>query len=201
MRRTNRVLMALAMLTLAGATTLLAQGSRYPQERRGFWIGFGLGAGQASVDCDLCDVKAATGASGYLKLGGRIGRSLLLGGESNSWVGTIEDRVEGEADVVAGYVAATIYWYPTPTSGLFLKGGLGGFNLTGESEFGEDLESSSAAILLGVGYDFRIRRMASITPVLTILRSAAGDLDVDGFTATDDFTSTVIAVQVGITWH
>lgn len=199
----KRILAATAVLAIGVAAGAAAQS--HPQTRQGFWIGFGLGGGQASVDCGqgaCTGVDPATGGSGYLRLGGRLNNRWLLGGESNSWVGEIEDAAGDPSDVVAGFLTATAYFYPNPASGLFIKGGLGFYSFTAQDTNGDEATSSAPAIVLGVGYDIRVGRMISITPVLTIVQSGAGDLEFNSVaTGVDDFKSRLIALQVGVTFH
>lgn len=200
-RTRNRILATMAVLAVGVAAS--AQAQSHPQTRQGFWIGFGLGAGQATPDCGTCsNLDAGTGGSGYLRLGGRLNNSWLLGGESNSWVGTIDDNTGGPStDVVAGFIAAAAYFYPNPASGLFIKGGLGFYNFSGDDGT-DDYASSAPMILLGLGYDIRVGRMISITPVLTILQSGEGDLEVNSVASgVTDFKSRVIGLQVGVTFH
>jgi hypothetical protein len=172
-----------------------------PQTRQGFWIGFGFGGGSARGDCEGCDFNTETGATGYLKLGGTLSPRLLLGADVMTWVGTAEDASLGTADITASFVTAAVYWYPSPSSGLFLKGGLGSFVLTGDANTGEELKSASAALVLGIGYDIRVGRMLSVSPVLTFAGSGKGGFDIDGFTVADDFTGRLVTLQVGVTFH
>jgi hypothetical protein len=52
----------------------------HPQERRGFWIGFGGGYGTASVSCDGCGSSESEGwYTFFLKLGGTLNERVLLG--------------------------------------------------------------------------------------------------------------------------
>jgi hypothetical protein len=172
-----------------------------PQTGQGFWIGFGFGAGSARGDCEGCDFDAGSGATAYLKLGGTLSPRLLLGADVTGWVGKAANASLDTADVTVGFVTAAVYWYPSPSSGLFLKGGLGYFTLAGDANTGERLESASAAIVLGIGYDIRVGRMLSVSPVLTFAGSGKSGFDVDGFRVADDFTGGLATLQVGVTFH
>lgn len=198
MRAMRQVLVAVALLVVFGCSAARAQ---HPQTRQGFWIGFGFGGGSAHGDCDGCDFDAESGPTGYLKLGGGLSPKLLLGADVTTWVGQATDASLGSADVTAGFVAAAVYWYPTPSSGLFLKGGLGYFTLTGDANTGEELESASGALVLGIGYDIRVGRMLSLSPMLTFAASGKGNFDIDGFTVADDFTGRLVTLQLGVTFH
>src|SRR5215510_8344338 len=100
------------MLGIAGLVGMLVAGSTpqawagHPQERRGFWIGFGGGYGSASAsaDCDECGGDDREGSfTGFLKLGGTLSPNVLLGVESNAWV-----KSEEGATLTLGSATATI---------------------------------------------------------------------------------------------
>ena len=199
MRILKRLSPVLLVLVLAGAAVVAAQGK--PQTRQGFWIGFGLGAANGSADCDGCDLESATGGSGYLKLGGRLGNKWLLGAEINSWIGNIKDKDTNEPiDATVGYVTATAYFYPAATSGFFLKGGVGYYTLNG-TFLQEDASSSTGALMLGAGFDIRAGKMISIVPTLTYAMSGKSDIEVTGFGTGTGFHNNIIALQVGVTFH
>ncbi len=201
MRILNRLPSVLLVLVFAGAAVVAAQGK--PQTREGFWIGFGIGGANGSGDCDGCDLESTTGGSGYLKLGGRLGAQWLLGGEINTWIGSPNDKsIDVPIDVTVGYVTASAYFYPTVTSGFFLKGGVGYYTLNGTyQQGGPDVSSSAPALMLGAGYDIRVGKMISIVPTLTYAMSGNSDIDVEGFGSASGFHTNIIALQVGVTFH
>jgi hypothetical protein len=144
-----------ALLAILLATTASAQQA---QTRQGFWIGGGLGYG--SLGCDGCDRLG--GASGYLKLGGTLRQNILIGVETNGWT-----KSEFGQRLTMGNMSGAAYWYPMTTNGLFVKGGVGysvlddGF--ANESGFG---------MIAGLGYDVRVGRNMSITPVANWFRGS-----------------------------
>jgi hypothetical protein len=72
MRRGTAVsLVGLAIMTVTGSVE-----AQNRQDRRGFWIGFGVGGG--SFGCEDCNREG--GFSGHFKLGGTPSRKLLVGG-------------------------------------------------------------------------------------------------------------------------
>jgi hypothetical protein len=193
------MLSMLAVLALVAATSAAAQ---RPQTREGFWIGLGLGGGSLSADCTGCDIDAATGGSGYLRLGGTVSPTLLIAGETTSWLGTLDDNTAGESiDAVEGYLGAAVYFYPMQEGGLWLRGGLGFAYGVGSGTF-DDYTWSAPAIVIGGGYDIRVGEKISIVPGIVFLLSGEGDIegDASGLLA-DDFKTTLIALQVGVTFH
>jgi hypothetical protein len=150
------VLAALVVAMAPAASVASAQG--HPQTRQGFWIGFGLGYGSLSYSCSGC--SGSEGAlSGYLKLGGTLSPTLLLGGETNGWV-----KSQNGTTVSAGNASATAYFYPAPLSGLFLRGGIGVATLSA-SNGGTSASQSGFGLTFGLGYDIRVGTNMSITPV------------------------------------
>jgi len=71
--------LALGIMLLAAP----AAWAGHPQERKGFWIGFGGGYGSADIHCDGCDGDRQGSFTGSFKLGGTLSDKVLLGVESN----------------------------------------------------------------------------------------------------------------------
>jgi hypothetical protein len=162
-----------ALLAILFATTASAQQA---QTRQGFWIGGGLGYG--SLGCNGCDRLG--GVSGYLKLGGTLRQNILVGIETNGWT-----KSEFGQTLTMGNMSGAAYFYPMPSNGLFIKGGLGysilddGFN--NESGFG---------LLAGLGYDVRVGRNLSITPVANWFRGSFSGA-----------SANVLQIGLGVTSH
>ena len=149
-----------ALLAILFATTATAQQA---QTRQGLWVGGGMGYGSMGISCDGCpDFDREGGISGYLKVGGTLRQNILLGIETTGWT-----KSEGGATLTMGNVSGAAYWYPMVTNGLFLKGGVGysvlddGF--ANESGFG---------MIAGLGYDVRVGRNLSLTPVANWFRGS-----------------------------
>ncbi len=163
-----------ALLTVLLASTSFAQQA---QTRDGFWIGGGLGYG--SMGCEGCTDRAGA-PSGYLKLGGTLRQNVLLGVETNGWT-----RSELGARLTMGNVSGAVYWYPMVSNGLFVKGGVGYSVL--DNSFAS---TSGFGLLGGVGYDVRVSRNLSVTPVANWFRG--------GF---DGGSANVLQIGVGVTSH
>jgi hypothetical protein len=146
------------------------------QTRQGFWIGGGLGYG--SLGCDGCDRVGAP--SGYLKLGGTLRQNILLGVETNGWT-----KSELGNRLTMGNVSGAVYWYPMTTNGMFVKAG------AGYSVLDNGFASTSGFGLLGgVGYDVRVGRNLSVTPVANWFRGSF-----------DGGSANVLQIGLGVTSH
>jgi hypothetical protein len=167
-----------ALLTVLLASTSFAQQS---QARDGFWIGGGLGYG--SLGCEGCTDR--TGApSGYLKLGTTLRQNILLGVETNGWT-----KSEFGARLTMANLSGAVYFYPMASTGLFVKGGAGYSMLDASTDIGSGSESGFG-MLVGAGYDVRVSRNLSITPVANWFRG--------GF---DGGSTNVLQLGVGVTSH
>jgi hypothetical protein len=131
--------------------TVPTTSSLRPQIRDGFWFSAGLGFG--SLGCENC-ITREDGLSGGLSFGSVVSDRVLLG------VGTtgFAKDVGGET-LSVGTLDARVRFYPARTSGFFLNGGigLGSLSYAGESEFG-------VGLMLGLGWDIRLGKNASLTP-------------------------------------
>ncbi|MFL5403992.1 MAG: outer membrane beta-barrel protein [Gemmatimonadales bacterium] len=171
-----------ALLALALATTANAQQA---QTRQGFWIGGGLGYGSLGLSCSGCaDVGREGGLSGYAKLGGTLRQNILLGVEMNGWT-----KSEGGGSVTMGNLSGAAYWYPMPTNGLFIKAGAGYANLRADDGV-TTASDGGFGWLAGAGYDIRMGRNLSITPVANYFRG--------GF---NNGSANVLQIGVGVTSH
>lgn len=194
-----RLLVTLATLACLGAAGLSAQ---RPQTREGFWIGFGFGGGSAGLSCNVvCDsLSRETGFSGYLKMGGTLSPKLLLGGESTGWT-----KSEQGTTAQLGILSASVYFYPSPATGFFVKGGPGFSVYTADD--GTTKESGTGfGFILGAGYDLRVGGNISITPVVNFSWGSIGEVELTGTGPTGTTSGyglkeNVFDFQLGITFH
>jgi hypothetical protein len=191
-----------ALILAAGmlaSVTLPALGQR-PNTRQGFWFSGGMGAGSAGVDCSGCATDRFTGLSGYIRMGGTLGRGrFLLGGETNGWV-----HSESGMDETMGFGSFVFLWYPGRAGAFFLKFGVGGMSYKatqGGSSF--DLTATAPAGSFGLGYDIRIGRNVSLTPYLNSLASSPVEAKIGGQTITGvpDIKLNLVQVGLAITAH
>ena len=173
----------------------------HPQERHGFWIGFGGGYGSAdaSAACDGCSGDRQGSVSGFLKLGGTLNKNVLLGVETNAWV-----KEEDDTTLTLGAVTGTVTVYPQATGGFFVKGGLGTSYVS--SDFQEGSFSSSISkwgwgFLVGAGYDLRVWRNISLTPCVNYHYGKPGDISLQGVTVLPGWKQNVVSFELGVTFH
>jgi hypothetical protein len=183
MRYTLRALAVVVALSLLGVSVAPAQ---HAQTRKGFWVGFGFGYGTYGISCDGCSGLGREGSySGYLKMGGTISPHLLLGGETNGWT-----KSEAGASITAANASFAAYYYPKPSNGLFLRGGLG-FSTTSASNGGSSNSNTGAGATIGAGYDLRVGGNTSITPVLNYMYGKPQD----------GFSQNFVQFAIGVTFH
>lgn len=131
---------------------------RNPQLHQGFWFSGGLGYG--SLGCQNCSGREG-GTSGGLAIGGTISQRVLLGASTTGWT-----KSQNGVTLTAGSLGATIRFYPSETGGFFLRGDLGvGTIDIALAGFGSVSQTATSAVI-GLGYDFRIAPMVSLTPYL-----------------------------------
>ena len=171
-------LIAIAAVGVLAATPLQAQPRGLvpvsANQRQGFWIGFGVGGGSIGANCADCTTDRTGGVTGFLRLGGTISQHVLLGGEIDGW-GKKQNGVTGSMGF--GSFIASIY--PTANAGFFLQLGLGGMTYT-EDDGIDKIEATAPAGSFGLGYDFRVGRMLSVTPFINALASSAVSFKING---------------------
>jgi len=151
---TRKLVQCLAVVAAVAVSAASAQAQRNAPIRDGFWVSGGLGYG--SLGCDNCGSREGS-VSGDLSLGGTISPRLLLGVGSSAW-----SKSEQGVTITLGTLDARIRFYPSATGGFFLTGGIG-VGQAKLSGFGTATETGVGTVL-GLGYDVRIARNASITP-------------------------------------
>jgi hypothetical protein len=161
----------LRFATLLGILALALPGTadaQTPQARDGFWFNVGLGYG--SLGCENCDGREG-GVSGGLSLGGTVSSKLLVGVGTTGWT-----REEEGARLTAGTLTALARFYPSAAGGLFLVGGLG-LGSVEVSVGGLSARENGGAVVLGLGYDFRIGTNMSLTPFWNGAGISASDVN------------------------
>jgi hypothetical protein len=205
MSKRRSVLRKLRFGCVVGGFVMLASPSAWaghPQERKGFWIGFGAGYGSASAsaDCDGCGGDREGSVTGFLKLGGTLNPHVLLGVETNVWV-----KDEGDnTTLTLGAFTGTVTLYPQAEGGFFLKAGVGASYVSSEFREGSlsaSIDKTGWAVLVGAGYDLRVGRNISLTPCINYHYGKPGDIDFEGETVFPGWKQNVVSFELGITFH
>ncbi len=139
--------------------------------RDGFFFSAGIGAGAESFDArdGLGWSDGKGGGTGYLKVGGTVGRSVVLGAEAQGWFSSYRGQ---NYDRTLGNLLGFAQFYPS-SSGFWMRGGIGWardhlttFNSSGIG-YGSSINGTGWA--LGVGFDVPVGRRVSITPSLDLM--------------------------------
>jgi hypothetical protein len=187
---------AVAALLLGCAATLHAQ---HPQVRKGFWIGFGAGYGSAKPSCDGCGTMESRGSyTAHIRMGGVLSPHLLLGGDIDGWA-----KRESGTTLSLGNVTAALYYYPMPASGLFLKGGLGASGFHGEvsSTVTTTASGGGYGFTIGAGYDIRVGRNISLTPVANLMWGHVGEVTSGSSVIATGWKHTIFEFGLDLTIH
>src|SRR3989442_1595990 len=207
MRAVTRFLAALGVLLIVTMPALSAQ---HAQTRGGlrnvsltpvgdFAYGHlgGLSWGDAVLSCSPgCFFDRAAkggGLSGFVKLGMTLRPDVLLGAEFNAWT----KDVNGTREWV-GNVSGAVYYYLTPSGGLFLKAGAGYATF---QPGGGTPAASGVGLVAGAGYDIRIAPNVSITPVGNFYFGSDGETTGGSPPLTASVKHSVFELGVGITLH
>ena len=191
MLRSAMAAVIVALITTAGSTTA----QQHPQTRQGFWIGFGLGAGSAGASCTGCSSEREFGLSGYFRAGGTVTPNLLIGGETNGWY-----KSESALTQHVGVLTGVVYFYPMPTSGLYLKGGAGLMTYRADDDV-DELTATGLGVQFGLGYDFRLGGNFSLTPFGNFLVAFGADAKFDGISLGENLNPNVFQFGLGLNWH
>lgn len=177
----------------------LVAGSLAAQEsnrRKGFWIGFGLGAG-VNLSEGLDD-KKLWGGNGYLRLGGTVKPNLLLGGEVIGWTVDYQD-----VNLSRGNVQFVTVYYPNVQSGFYLKGGIGGASISRSRTEGNTTTRTSKGGLgigIGLGYEVQIGRNLYLVPSADFLAQFF-DKETDPVLGDIPGANKLLLFNLGLTWH
>lgn len=186
----------LAAVTLALACQPGSVSAQSPYE--GMWLGLGAGAGSSLVTCAVCIEDREGGPSGYLRIGGTVAPSVLVGGEGTLWVQTGDEQ-----DRLLGSLNGVVLLYPQPGRGFHVKGGLGvlRYQITDGDDEDDTARVTSLNVQLGVGYDVPVSPGYSITPFLNVVASSYGSLEQDNDVLADQVNVTLIQFGIGLSAH
>ncbi|NOT07713.1 MAG: hypothetical protein HOP28_05825 [Gemmatimonadales bacterium] len=198
-------LAAQAGATRVGAATQRVTILPLPADgRRGFWLGAGIGPGNGSLHCGICNDERDRGTAGYIRLGTTLNRKLLVGVEGGAWQ---REGEEGKRRLLS--LTAGGWWYPNERHGYFVRFGAG-LTRWRAWDGGEDAVTSAAiGLIAGVGYEVRLNPALSIVPYVNALGTSSGALWLE---SRDDVSferrrlpagghALLIQIGVGITRH
>jgi hypothetical protein len=189
MRLLPRAIGALLLLTLAAP--LHAQRAAV---RHGVWIGAGIGSGSARLSCDICRGNRERSTSGYLRIGATLSRTVLVGVEGSAWYDA------GSIDKLLSALQGVVLLYPSPTSGFYLKAGLGVMQYSAKDNT-DEASSKALSAQVGMGYELAVMRGLSVVPFANLYGSTAADLRFNNTVANLSAKTSLIQVGVGVTLH
>jgi len=192
MIRATHAAAALAVLVLVAGSAAHAQTG--PQGG-GLWIGAGLGYGVAWPSCQGCPTDHRGGLATFLKLGASLRPNLRLGGELNLWM----KHASGLTQEM-GNLSAALYWYPGGGA-AFAKGGAGLALTHFSGGAGNPAGSTGFGVVAGAGYDWRLARHVSLTPVVNLYLGWTGEEKQGGAVIGRGLRHAILDAGLGITVH
>ena len=186
--------------SIAVLVALAASSPAWAQTREGFWFGFAGGYGSAVSACESCEHEREGAFAGSVKLGGTLSQHLLLGVETNVWT-----RKRDDTRLSLGIAAGTLTFYPSATSGFFLKGGVGmSFRSVEIDRSGFEASASwtDLGFLAGIGVDIPLGDNVSLTPSVQFHTGTEDDdIVADGGLGDAGWTENVVSFRLGLTFH
>jgi len=201
MRSAARALVGTCIFILSLAGTAIAQDSVASKPaRRLLWFGGGLGYGSLSRTCDVCPNVPSEGAvTGYVKIGVAADEQLQVGVEVGWW----RKNVQGTT-ITSGSGLFVVYVYPVKTSGLFVKGGLGGSlyreEVSGPKPASDTAQTTGFGLTVGIGYDRPLGPVLDVTPVANFLFGSLGNIRPGGIFK-PQVQQTLLQLTLGIKLH
>lgn len=135
--------------------------------RHGFWGALGVGAGGEAFD-----LRDGTGYSTDLykptvsaRFGGTPSQYLRLGGEVLGW---IDDQGAQTESIISVLFIGQLY--PSTSTGLYLKGGLGLGRHEVDFDNGFGVGDTGFAGLLGAGWELRVGRRLYLNPAVDLVQ-------------------------------
>lgn len=182
----------LVLTTLAACTVpLAAQG----EQRRGLWVGAGLGGGSAGIDIPAVGEARKLGLSGYVNIGGTIRPAVLLGVEGNGWL-----RSDPDTTRQLGMLSALVALYPLVDKDFFVKAGFGAA-FYAENAGLDIFRGNGFAYHVGVGGDFRLSEKILLGLLVQYVRSANQDVKRNRQILFGKLDFEMIQFSLGVRWH
>ncbi len=136
--------------------------ARKPHLRNGWMAGGGVGLGPASfTQADGIDSSTETGGVLHLRLGRAVNRNVTISIEMESWVRTETNDFGDKVTFTFLNFATAATYYPSETSGLYFRGGVGVSTADVDVTLGNTTVSQGEGglgLLISGGYEFRLTR-------------------------------------------
>jgi hypothetical protein len=182
----NLVYDSTGQLVPAGRASAPVQAPLPFQIRQGPWLNLGLGYGSVnSAGAPTVDVAAGWALSPRFLLGAGIA-GWTKEGSTGEYEGSRLRLTVGSLDLRARF-------YPTPTAGFFISGGLGVGMIRLSDERGTSYAQTGAGFLGGLGCDFRMTPRLSLTPFADFSTMRAW--------SADDLRADLWRLGLGLTMH
>lgn len=192
MRRVILAGLCAALLAIPVSTAHAQRGA----QRKGLWLGAGLGLGSGKLSCSVCRTDRSSGTSGYLRGGFTLNKSVLLGIEADAWY-----RSQDQVDQMLTSVNAVGLLYPRPASGFYLKGGLGVSWFSAKDDR-DKVSNQALSFQVGAGWEFLVGHSFSIVPYLNVLGSTGGSVRFNNTVSTALSANTsLLQAGIGLTLH
>jgi len=191
----RKVLMSLGALLALTASVSLAQQSqqRAPSGGDGLWIAGGLGSGWARVACEICQTDRGTDFSGFLGVGGRLNRRMMIGAEASGWL-----HSEGNINESMWGVSAVAYWHPVNRRGFMWKAGIGLMQYKNADDQ-DALTSTAIGFQVGTSYVIPVTQRLAAVPYLNLsLAPFGGEVKFNSATILDRASLSLVQVGIGV---
>ena len=170
------------------------------QHRQGMWLGGGLGASWASIDCRVCTDDAELGFSGALRIGGTPSPQASAGVELSYWR-------PAAADTAREYwaVMALLDYSPSPRVPVFIRLGFGAGRYAEERVTATGgpwgLSAHGFVLQAGAGYTFPLAGRFRIAPGISYVAARGHKAKLNQIAESRDLSASMIRIGADITWR
>lgn len=192
-----------SLIPAACIVLALASGAAAQTSRSGMSIGFGVGAGNASMDCSRCgDLQdgdpwlGGWGPSGYFDIDYRANPRVRLGGEIGLW---LKRSISEQRDATLVSAAAVAHYQPIDALDFVAGAGPAGVVLAGGPGY---ISENGWAFVVGAAYERPTRTRVRWAPFVRYvqLRAAGADGDNRGLRVVGPANPGSVQFGVGFRW-
>ncbi len=145
-----------------------ARAELHPHARTGFYLGLGVGFGNAGADVTLVeDLDRESGGTGSFRIGWMVREDLALGLESTLWMRPGEGDVAKELSWTFSITSLAVTYFPGG-KGAYVKGGIGIGTTSVELDASGEKLASGVEIGVGfaaaAGYEWRVTEQLALAP-------------------------------------